>query len=226
MTTIVGTPPNEENAVKTLPWPQSTICQVLAYTHDGKAFKGTGCVLPNNLVITAAHNVAGEHFDYQLPSRVYLYAGWIGNDYDRRFTVNDPEENVFVHPDFPDNSQRDIALLRPQGVISDYTGSMGIKAADDGELDFKVNPVEWDLHGFPLGGALRLYPGVLSVIETLAFRHSATDTQKGVSGGPVWRRENNGPTMVGVHYREDEATHTDACRITKDDMTWVLNIEG
>ncbi len=206
-------------------WPISTICHIQTKpTHGGPAVKGTGFVIAGDLILTAAHNVAGDYFDGEAPQRVRIYTGWAGDAYKKRYTVVDPYSDLYIHDAYPENPERDIAIIRLGQGIGNIAGALGLEAADEDRLIGPASPSEWLLHGFPHGGPLESYSGHITNLNPSAFRHTADDTEGGVSGGPIWAYLDDMPMAVGVHYFSDDTNHTDACRITANDIDWILSV--
>lgn len=229
---IEGFPPtggiHENDAIvrDALPgWPLSTICHIQAKpAHGGPAVKGTGFVIAGDLILTAAHNVASDYFDGEAPQRVRIYLGWSETNFGKRYTVEDTFYDLLIHDAYPDNPERDIAIIRLGQGIGHVAGALGLEAADDDRLVGASSPDEWLLNGFPHGGPLESYSGHISNLTPWAFRHTADDTEGGVSGGPIWAYLGDMPMAVGVHYFSDDLSDTDACRVTENDIDWILSV--
>jgi len=206
-------------------WPLSTICHIQTKpSHGGPAVKGTGFVIAGDLILTAAHNVTGDYFDGEAPQKVRVFLGWSGSNYEKRYAVEDTYSDLHIHEDYPLNPERDIAIIRLGQGIGDIAGALGLETADDDRLIGASSPEEWMLNGFPFGGALQTYSGHVTNPNPWAFRHTADDTEGGVSCGPIWAYLDDMPIAVGVHYFSDDPDHTDACRITANDIDWILSV--
>ncbi|MBO3697356.1 S8 family serine peptidase [Roseivirga sp. E12] len=193
------------------PW--RALCR-LVMTIKGKTYYGSGCLIGPQTVLTAAHNVYLE----EQASYVKVYAGY---DPKKGNAVGESGVKDMKYPQEwtlkKTPLKYDFAMLtldKPLGKEIGYFGYAMIPNASKLE-EFKFNLAGYPFYGDLAGDQLVFTSGNINTVEESHFNYRL-DTEKGMSGGPVFvsNREGN-HYVVGIHSRAP-GSFNQARRIDKE----------
>jgi V8-like Glu-specific endopeptidase len=157
---------------------------------------GTGWLVTNTRIVTAAHVVFGK---FQLDGQASRVHVWLGYD---RFKDGNPaiiSSKIRVHPTYVETGDRrfDVATIDFNTSLVTRTDFPKTGGMESGDLSGQ--PVE--IAGYPSDkGGFDMYTatGTVAATEPQRIFYDA-DTMKGQSGAPVWICVGRIATVVGVH---------------------------
>ena len=186
-------------------FPYSAICYLKIEWSDGSGTeRGTGVVISNKSILTAAHNVFQKgHNGYA--KKITIYPGRNGSIFPYG-TYSVSRSGImlpFTRWKSEGGAQNDVALIRVNGYIGATTGIMGYgNYADSTLLSTKLR-----ITGYPSdksGKTLWKHARKINSVTSKLLKY-IIDTAGGQSGAPIYMIANN--QVVGVHSRADDADH-------------------
>lgn len=173
-------------------YPYSAICQVASQLTNGLFNFGTGVLINDNIVLTAAHIITNN---YSILSPKIAFALPNGGGYSSTYYPTDviiPKKYIDVH-----NDDYDWAILRFDEMLSSTRGYLGIKT---NEKIINSNKIVTSI-GFSGEYEESLYisnsKGCKSENDRMYELYSYGE--KGMSGGPVIEYINNKPFVIGIN---------------------------
>jgi V8-like Glu-specific endopeptidase len=191
-------------------WPYCANGVVIVKFNETTYLYGSGTLISNNHVLTAAHILYIKEDDYLVPARSIRYLPAIDGNilYFSEPTVTRtyiPEE--YITSEVNDYSS-DYALLVLDRNLANETGNYGVRAVKKAELEAKNIGV----FGYPKEKIQDNYyemwgaEGLGEVSEDGEFIVYDMDTSQGQAGAGVGYRENDKYYVVGVHSFADRKT--------------------
>jgi Ca2+-binding RTX toxin-like protein len=183
-------------------FPHSAVVYVEATFSNGMVYSGSGVVVGQNDVLTAAH-VIYSATDGGLATSVTVYPAMDGYDYQpfgsyevdliNYFEIDDDGDGLL----YPEDSERDVALLGFSELIGDDTGMFQIDPnGTDGTYYVTGYPGVYEDESGP---RLTEDSGYMSLDSyTYTWNHDDIEINSGNSGGPLWHYVNGQPSVVSV----------------------------
>ena len=230
---IVFPPDQRARVTPTTSFPWNSLGQLIMMFPNGGIYSGTGVVIDNRHVLTAAHNVFSNQLGGFATQGVFLPAR-------DGTTVHDSVDvnRVYITEDY-----HSLSPAEPEGDVVDYTpytedyAVVRLSRAIDNPT---ITPVAASDHQLDRATVVVAgYPGDKQPPDTLwtssgnlgapddEFLFYQIDTYRGQSGAPVLLpRTDNSPAIVGVHVGGSTALQTNfAVRLTPERVaqiaTWV-----
>lgn len=205
-------PPDTRVKQSTSVFPYSSICSITAYYNNNSSFsRGTGFLVDDNVLLTAAHIAKGAERIEVIPGR----DGEKNMPYGMTWAKNIVTPNAYVN-----QAEYDWAIVKLQDRIGSNTGWSGVERFEDYSVLTGENL--WT-SGYPYDkGNYYQYRAGGSVTATYeqVFFHNA-DIASGMSGGPFTRLKTG--YVVGIQSQENDNTNF-ACRIYNDLFYLICNI--
>lgn len=198
-------PPDGRTLVNTSVFPYISVCSIMATYNNGTSYsRGTGFLVDDNVLLTAAHIARGAESIEVIPAR----AGASSRPYGITYAKN------IVTPNDPNNlAEYDWAIVKLQDRIGYNTGWFGVERFEDYSVLTGENL--WT-SGYPLDLGQYVYQyragGTVTSTYDQVFFHNA-DVTNGMSGGPFVRLKTG--YVVGIQSKENNDTNF-ACRIYND----------
>lgn len=184
-------------------WPYCANGVVIVKFNETTYLYGSGTLISNNHVLTAAHILYIKEDDYLVPARSIRFLPAIDGNilYFTEPTVTRtyiPED--YITSEVNDNSN-DYALLVLDRCLANDTGHYGVRALNRAELEVK----NIGILGYPKEKIQDSYyemwgaEGMGEVSEDGEFIMYDMDTSQGQAGAGVWYREDDRYYVVAVH---------------------------
>lgn len=208
--------------------PYYAIVQLKMEFSNGETFVGTGFMISEDTLLTAAHCLYSENEKTLRTNRVTVYAGRNGSSYTTTTTAATMYTDT-QYTEYGDDYEYDYAILTLNSSIGQTTGWLGLYASP---LTGFYTGRSILTAGYPtdktgtLANTMWRSAGTIQSVESLKFAHTA-DTMGGQSGSPIYyNNTSNGYVALGIHVGAYEnGTINYGKRITVTLFDW-LESEG
>ncbi len=215
---------NRTAIADTTTYPFSAVGQILAY-YGTEIHSGTGAMIGNNTVITAAHIVYDQTLGYPdsmdfIPAR---------NGTDKPFgTITVIASSVPQQWIQSGNENFDIGVLTIATAIADETGTLPYGVVSDSTLAGHTLQSAGYPSDLDNGNSMYSAPGPYLGIEGNMLLEEI-DTEPGQSGSPIWLQEGGDitvvATLIGTRQTIDSTGHATiqgvGCYISPDILGWI-----
>lgn len=205
----------------------------LNYKKNGTSYMGTGFVVDDNLILTAAHCMYNATYDYAATDVTYtLYNvnGTVNATHNAASYhvplnyINDGSDNwdyalIVVNEDLSDYRTIDLGIARDKlknntssSIYLNYTSKLGIYVTG-----FAYNN----------NNNITEYTGIGNLVSPYLSNQKVlygTDTDGGESGGPVYVKTSSGDMIaIGIHNGKSTSTYNKGRRIDTNILQFVYN---
>ncbi len=172
--------------------------------YGGSYYIGSGTLIGEKYVITAAHNLY-DRKSCSIPLSIKFYPGMMG----RKTPYVSEAERIIFHPRYKDprNGQvkdDDLGVIKLNKPLGKEIGYFGLKVLSDGQLD----DMTINVTGYPgdyASGTLMCTMEGPAKLKTSERMYYDIDTAPGQSGSGIWISEKDEYGVIGVHaYGDDE----------------------
>jgi V8-like Glu-specific endopeptidase len=195
---------------------------------SGSIYMGTGTLIGENYVITAAHNLYDRRSG-SIPQKITFFPGLRH----KKIYAASQADRIIYHPRYMDTNNKtfkdvDIGIIRLTEPLGKKIGSLGVKTLSNSQLSEISEGKKVNVTGYPgdyAGGTLMCtMEGPIKEWSQTRFFYDI-DTTPGQSGSGVWVEEDGEHAVVGVHtYGNDEGKNLNSGTRINDDNGNLIKI--